>query len=118
MKLIIAGSRNIDFISTIDLHEIIVSHFNPYPDVIICGMARGPDLLGRAYGLQHNLVIEEYPALWDRHGKQAGFIRNRLMESKADCLLALWDGKSRGTKDMILCMLHNDKPVHVELYQT
>lgn len=37
----------------------------------------------------------------DKHGKMAGPIRNLEMAKYADGLIAFWDGKSRGTRDMI-----------------
>ncbi len=47
------------------------------------------------------MPIERYPADWDKHGKPAGYIRNAEMADKAEALLALWDGQSRGTLHMI-----------------
>lgn len=46
---------------------------------------------------------EVFRADWDKHGKAAGPIRNQEMldNGKADALVAFWDGKSPGTKDMI-----------------
>ena len=41
------------------------------------------------------------PAKWDKHGNSAGMIRNSQMADYADGLIALWDGESRGTKNMI-----------------
>ena len=114
MRLIIAGSREFDWLDTDDIRELVANHF-PQVKVLICGMARGVDMLGHKWAKEEEIPIEEYSADWDKHGKQAGFIRNRIMQAKADALLAIWNGKSRGTKDMILCMLHNDKPVHVHL---
>ena len=114
MRLIIAGSREFDWLSTSDIENLICEHF-PQTHTLICGMARGIDMVGHAWAKKAGIPVEEYPAEWDKHGKQAGIIRNRIMQSKADALLAIWNGKSRGTKDMILCMLQNDKPVHVEL---
>ncbi len=42
-----------------------------------------------------------YPAAWDTYGLKAGYIRNEEMADNADALIAIWDGKSRGTKHMI-----------------
>lgn len=39
------------------------------------------------------------PADWDRYGNAAGPIRNRKMAEVADALVAVWDGRSPGTKD-------------------
>ena len=46
-----------------------------------------------------------FPADWKVYGKQAGPVRNRQMlnyaKEEQGALLAFWDGKSRGTKNMI-----------------
>lgn len=71
------------------------------PTRILCGMAHGADELGLLYAHWHNYELEKHPAKWDIHGKRAGFIRNEEMANNADALIAFWDGKSHGTKDMI-----------------
>jgi uncharacterized phage-like protein YoqJ len=42
-----------------------------------------------------------YPANWRKYGKRAGHRRNQQMADNADALIALWDGESPGTRDMI-----------------
>ena len=37
----------------------------------------------------------------DTYGKRAGYLRNETMAQNADALVALWDGKSRGTRHML-----------------
>jgi hypothetical protein len=98
MRLIIAGSRDI-----VD-YQILVIAMEKYklsPDVIISGTARGTDKLGERWAKEHNIPVEKYPADWDTYGKSAGYRRNAEMANAADALLALWDGKSKGTKHMI-----------------
>ena len=46
-------------------------------------------------------AVAYFPADWDKYGKAAGFIRNEQMAQNADALVVFWDGKSRGTKNMI-----------------
>jgi hypothetical protein len=41
------------------------------------------------------------PALWNEYGKRAGMLRNHEMGDIATHLVAFWDKKSSGTKDMI-----------------
>jgi hypothetical protein len=41
------------------------------------------------------------PANWSAYGKSAGMERNGRMALIADTLVALWDGNSKGTKNMI-----------------
>ena len=68
---------------------------------IVCGMARGADLLGKQYGEEHGYKVLCFPADWDQYGKKAGYLRNKQMAENADALVAFWDGKSRGTANMI-----------------
>lgn len=42
------------------------------------------------------------PAQWERYGRRAGFLRNQeMIDQGARALVAYWDGKSNGTRDMI-----------------
>lgn len=38
-----------------------------------------------------------YPPNWKEHGKAAGPIRGKTMITNADNVIALWDGRSKGT---------------------
>jgi hypothetical protein len=101
MRTIIAGSR--DLLYPLDL---VTRAVNSYKDMltitcVLSGTARGIDRAGEEWAKAHNIPIEYYPANWDEFGKAAGFIRNREMALRADALLAVWDGKSRGTANMI-----------------
>jgi hypothetical protein len=58
--------------------------------------------------------VEIYPALWKKYGKSAGPIRNQEMaEAGADLCLAFWDGKSKGTGNMIQWAMKLDIPVEI-----
>ena len=98
MRTIIAGSRGVtDYRVVCD--AVIASCFDP--TVILSGTARGVDRLGEEWATKHKVPIERYPANWEKDGKAAGYYRNTLMSFLADALIAIWDGKSRGTKHMI-----------------
>jgi len=100
-RVIIAGGR--DF-SDFDLLYCTMDHLlsNTQNTVrIVCGKARGADTLGERYAKEKGYAVDYYPADWERYGKAAGFIRNEEMARNADALVAFWDGKSRGTKNMI-----------------
>lgn len=57
----------------------------------------GADLLVDRVALHYEWDIERHPAEWERFGKPAGFIRNRIMvESGADICLAFIKNESRG----------------------
>lgn len=98
MKVIIAGSRNFN-----DYNFLCkkIKELNINIDEIVCGGARGADLLGKQYGKENNIPIKMFPANWELYGRSAGMIRNHEMGNYADYLIAFWDGQSKGTKDMI-----------------
>lgn len=45
--------------------------------------------------------VRQFPADWKRYGRAAGRQRNLQMAVYADALIAVWDGKSPGTRHMI-----------------
>lgn len=69
--------------------------------VIISGHASDADALGERYAQERGSQLETYPADRKAHGRAAGPILNAQMADVADALIAFWDGKSRGTKNMI-----------------
>lgn len=82
--------------------------------VIISGHASGADALGERYAQERGFQLKTFPADWKAHGRAAGPIRNARMASAANALIAFWDGKSRGTKNMIeTAKNHNLKVVVV-----
>jgi hypothetical protein len=100
-RVIIAGSRTF---TDYDLLNKRASSLllNKHPDIaIVCGMARGADLLGKRFAEEKGYVVHEYHADWDGLGKSAGYRRNEDMAKNADALIAFWDGLSRGTGHMI-----------------
>ena len=110
MKVIIAGSRTITDYATVT-RAVADSGFKI--STVIQGGARGVDRLGRLWAMNHNVESVELKARWDTDGKAAGMIRNRKMAEVADALIAVWDGKSRGTIHMIRTMKSLGKPTHV-----
>jgi hypothetical protein len=98
MKTIIAGGRDITDYQLV-LDAIKESQF-PI-STVVCGGAKGVDSLGERYATEMNLQLNMFIPDWDTHGRAAGPIRNRKMAENAEALIAVWDGKSRGTKNMI-----------------
>lgn len=112
-RVIVAGSRNIN---DYDFVVNAIKSFNVKIDELVCGMAKGPDMLAHRWAKENNIKITEFYPDWDKHGKAAGIIRNREMMKYADALLAIWDGKSRGTDNMVYQMNHAKKYVSVVIY--
>lgn len=98
MKVIIAGSRSIR--DSMPVIEALYDSQFPISEAV-CGMAQGVDLMGRAIALRRGIPVKEFPADWRRLGKAAGRARNWEMARYADALVAVWDGKSGGTRHMI-----------------
>lgn len=100
MKVIIAGSRNFN-----DYKKLckICDHLLQFQSEIeiVSGTAKGADRLGEQYAKERGYAIKQFPADWNNYGKAAGPKRNQQMAEYADALVAFWDGKSRGTKNMI-----------------
>ena len=115
MKLIIAGSRGITDYQIVRNAVITSQLWEAYGDnlEIVCGLAKGVDSLGKEFAERNNLKVHKFPANWDKHGKSAGYIRNKEMGDFADELLAIWDGKSKGTRGMIEYMKSLNKPVRI-----
>jgi len=72
-------------------------------EVVIEGGASGADAIGKRAATKLDIPVLTFPADWKRHGRAAGPIRNKQMldEGKPDQVLAFWDGRSRGTNNMI-----------------
>ncbi len=68
---------------------------------VVSGGAAGVDALGEAWARRQGLPVRRFEADWDRHKRFAGHVRNTEMAAYADALIAVWDGTSRGTRDMI-----------------
>lgn len=112
MKLIVAGSRDIvDQIFIESVLDGIRIHRNI--ESVVCGMARGPDTIGKEWAIKHSIHVDYFPADWENHKQAAGPIRNSKMAEYADALIAFWDGKSSGTRDMIKKMEKLNKEVRV-----
>lgn len=102
MRVIIAGCRDIvgEKADTLVREAISLSGWSDQITEIIHGAALGID--SAAHRVCSGLwPVTPVPAEWRSHGKSAGPIRNRRMAGMADALVAIWDGKSRGTKNMI-----------------
>lgn len=81
---------------------------------IVSGGAQGIDFLAELYAKKKTIPFKEFPADWKNLGKKAGFIRNSEMAEYADGLIAIWDGKSKGTFHMISEMVKRNKLVYIQ----
>lgn len=114
-RVIIAGCRDFnDYELLKEKCDYFLQDEKKEDVVIISGHASGADALGERYAQERGFQLETFPADWKAHGRAAGPIRNARMASAANALIAFWDGKSRGTKNMIeTAKNHNLKVVVV-----
>lgn len=125
IRIIVAGSRDFDDYSLLKLtlkeyiNGLDIADLSQV--VIISGAARGADTLGEYFAYDYQIAVRRFPAKWDEFGKRAGWVRNAEMAKyaaeKHGVLFAFWDGKSRGTKNMIDLANRYGLEVHVVNYE-
>lgn len=108
MKTIIAGSRSISSFILVS-KAIVESGFQM--SEVVSGHAIGVDHQGERYAREKKIPIKLFIPDWKKHGKRAGILRNIEMSIYADALIAIWDGKSKGTKHMISVAKQNNLKV-------
>lgn len=115
MKLIIAGSRTfirLDSLTISGLLSQLLPNWQNSVDTIISGGATGVDNAGENFAKAIGLPILQYLPNWEQFGHAAGPIRNREMAMEGDALLLIWDGSSKGSKNMKAEMEKLSKPVY------
>lgn len=114
MRVIVAGGR--DFRDW----ELLCATLNEKKDMIdeiVCGESRGADIGGKTWAEENGIPVVSFVAQWSEYGNAAGPIRNKAMARYADYLIAFWDGKSKGTKNMIEEMRRLGKHGEVIFYE-
>ena len=115
MRVIIAGGR--DFNDYQLLKDKVNYYMSNASDVtVICGEANGADSLGKRLAKENGWSVKSFHAKWDLYGKSAGYIRNKEMADNTDVLIAFWDGKSKGTANMIEIAKKKGIPIRVVRY--
>ena len=114
-RVIVAGTR------TFNNYDLLKEKLDFYlqgkaPIMIISGGAEGADKLGERYATENKFIIMQMDAQWQAYGKAAGPIRNEQMAQKADALILFWDGKSRGSANMLENAKKYNLPVRIVRY--
>lgn len=118
MRYVVAGGR--DFNDHMRLFGVLDQFANEHKlRTVISGCAKGVDTLAIEWAEDNDCwcLLEKMPADWNLHGKAAGPIRNQQMAQAADGLIVFWDGRSRGTKDMIEKATRCSLEVHIYRYK-
>ena len=110
MKVIIAGTRSVEDYKLV-VESIQRSGYNITE--VVSGCATGVDRLGERWAIANNIPVKEMPADWNRYGNSAGPMRNRQMAEYADAAVIIWDGYSRGTRNVVENMIRRKKPYYI-----
>ncbi len=106
MRVAIVGSRN-----------LVVNNLGKYipNDVteIVSGGAVGIDRCAREFARSNNIKLVEFLPEYSKFGRSAPLKRNLQIINYCDCIIAFWDGKSRGTNFTIENALKKKKKVTV-----
>jgi len=120
LKIVIAGSRAItDYDELLKaltgaINNNVITRADSFE--IISGGARGVDTLARRYAQEVGYkLVEMKPQYQHNRDLSAPLRRNIDMANYGDILVAVWDGKSTGTKHMIAQMQKRGKPVFVHI---
>lgn len=103
-RVIVCGSRN--FTDKEICFKALDQLLGENPNVeIVSGHAKGADQFGEEYAALHGIPTKVFLPDWKRYGRGAGLIRNQEMlaysKEESSLVVAFWDGKSKGTKNMI-----------------
>lgn len=116
MKIIIAGSRNINKYEALYLciRDTNLFHEDVSKLELVTGdCPTGPDQV--PYLIQDiyskDILVTKFPANWNKYSGAAGPIRNKQMAEYADKLILIWNGESRGSMNMKNEMLKLNKPI-------
>lgn len=117
-RILIAGSRTIsDYSHLINaMNKAIEDGIIPPSSSfeIVSGSARGVDTLAKKYSEDIGVKITEFkPIYLHKNDKGAPLRRNIDMANYSDVLIAVWDGKSRGTLHMVNEMRNRGKKVYL-----
>ncbi len=100
MKIAVVGSR--EGFTKDDIVNKLTLELEEIRDIeIISGGARGVDSWAEEFAIRNQINTTIFKPEWNKYGKGAGFIRNKLIVDRADRVIAFWDGKSKGTKHSI-----------------
>lgn len=107
MKVAVIGSRSI-FAADIGMY---ISD----GDEIVSGGAIGIDSCAAEYAKKNGLKLTVFLPQYERYGRAAPIMRNKIIVEYADKIVAFWDGKSKGTLSVIKYAQKTGKPCEIIL---
>lgn len=111
MRVAVIGSRD----ASPDAYELIIKNLPHGCSEIVSGGASGIDLLAKKAAKQLGIKYTCLRPNYSRYGRAAPLIRNSEIVDRADCVLAFWDGYSKGTRHALTCCIKRRKPFRIFL---
>ena len=111
MKVAVIGSRTL---SIDNLEDYIPQDCTE----IVSGGAKGVDSSAAQFAKSRALKLTEFLPQYSVYGKAAPIVRNKQIVDYADCVLAFWDGVSKGTHSVIRYCEKLGKPYKMLILQT
>lgn len=94
MKVAVIGSRSA-------VIPDLETYLPPNCTEIVSGGAKGIDRCAAEFAKKKGLILTEFLPLYEKYGRAAPIVRNKQIVEYADCVLAFWDGISKGTFSVI-----------------
>jgi predicted Rossmann fold nucleotide-binding protein DprA/Smf involved in DNA uptake len=126
MRVVICGSRSENDSKLIEM-SVAESGFDITE--VISGGAKGIDTRAVEWAVENDIEVTVFEADWNnldypdaiikttkwgqKFDARAGLRRNELMAVYAEGVIAIWDGKSKGTKHMIAMARKRELPIFV-----
>ena len=111
MRVAVVGSRSLDGRS----YGVLEEHMPAGASEIISGGASGVDSLAERYAREQSLPLTVIRPDYKTYDRMAPLIRNSQIVAESDFTLILWDGRSRGSLNVIMTCIKTNKPFKVML---
>jgi hypothetical protein len=120
VKLLIAGSRTIFDRPLLErslqtFTAVMLRKVSSITEIVSGKCSLGVDRLGEEWAIRNGVPIKPFPANWVKYPKTGGMRRNEDMAKYCDGAVILWDGKSPGTKNMLMWLKHYKKPYFMDV---
>ncbi len=115
-KVLICGGRDFRHVNLLNL-VLDKFHAKFGFTTLIHGGAAGADYLSEKWAIENKILSQSFPADWGKHGKSAGYIRNKAMANQNPDLVIAFPG-GKGTEMMInIAKQRNLKVVIIEFIE-
>jgi len=116
LKVVIAGGRDFDDFELMEEKlDSLLQNYDHRDIEIVCGCSRSIDKLGEKYALKNNMETSHFVSNKE-FGKRSVYLKNEEIAKYSDCLVAFWDGKSKGTEMMVNLAKRNDLKIRIIEY--